>query len=769
MTGTTMTRPPATRPPATPTAHSADTDWRIDPTLAGTIALTALTLSVTLGFGRLFVGRGFLFPVLAATVVAHGTAWWCRRHDLSTATGAVATLAATGLVAAWTVLGHTTAYGVPLPGTIRAAGQALSEARGVFAVVQAPSVLLPGFILATVLALGLAAFMADWAAFRLQATFEAVIPAFTLFIFTAALDTARSGNWAVALFVPATLSYLVVQGLARSNRAGAWFGGRPARGPGTLIRTAAVLGALGLGLGLLVGPLLPAPDEPVIKYKNRTRTGPTNRATISPLVDIRGRLVDQADLEVFTVRSEVKAYWRLTSLDDFDGNTWTSTDTYRETRGGVGTDEILQPGIPASEATQEYSITALASIWLPVAYRPQRIDELDGVSSNRDSASVITPEETTDGLTYVARSNVPQLTPELLGTAPPQAPVELAQRYLALPTISPRVQNEARRIVAAATTPYAKARALQDYFHTGRFTYDLNARPGHDTRALENFLLGTRTGYCEQFAGSYAVLARIVGLPARVAVGFTPGELVDGVYRVSDRNAHAWPEVYLHGFGWVAFEPTPGRGAPGATTYTGRPEDQEDAPGAEGGATTTAPPVPSEDDLAPTTLPEFSGENGAVPPAGDESKGIPGIVKILLAVLGIVALWSAVIPALHTRRRSRRRALGGPGGLVLAEWADTCEVLAAAGVSRRPTETMSEYGARASGYAGFQPEASRALRRLAADASIAAYADGNVPIEVVERSVEHGRIIRQAVFDQVSLTSRVSWWLDPRPLVGSST
>lgn len=762
-----MTRPPATRPPvARPTTPAAD-DWRLDPTLAGTIALAALTLSVALGFGRLFVGRGFLLPVLSATIVAHGVAWWCRRRDLSTPTAAVATLGATGLVAAWTILGHTTAYGIPLPTTIRAAGAALSEARGVFAVVQAPSVVLPGFLLATVLALGLAAFMSDWAAFRLQATFEAVIPAFTLFIFTAALDTARSGIWAVALFVAGTLTYLVVQGLAKTNRAGAWFGGRPARGPGTLIRTAAALGAVGLALGLLVGPRLPAPDEPLVKYKNRTRAGPSNRATISPLVDIRGRLVEQADLEVFTVRSEVKAYWRLTSLDDFDGNTWTSTDTYRETRGGVGTDEILQPGIPTAEAVQEFSISALASIWLPVAYRPERIDDLDGVSSNRDSASVITPEETTDGLTYTARSSVPQLTPELLATAPPQAPAEIAQRYLALPVISPRVQNEARRIVAGATTPYAKARALQDYFHTGRFTYDLNARPGHDNRALENFLLGTRRGYCEQFAGSYAVLARSVGLPTRVAVGFTPGELVDGVYRVSDRNAHAWPEVYLHGFGWVAFEPTPGRGAPNATAYTGRPEDQEDAPGAEGGATTTAPPVPAEGDLAPTTIPEFSGDDGALPSPTDEGKGLPGIVKVLLAVFGVAALWAAVIPALHARRRRLRRGVGGSGGLVLAEWADTCEVLAAAGVSRRPTETMTEYGARAAGFAGFQPEASRALRRLAADASVAAYADGNVPAELVERSAEHGRIIREAVFDQVSLTSRVTWWLDPRPLVDS--
>ncbi len=762
-------RPKGARPPLPPPAAGRTPlgDWRADPTLVATIAITAMTMSVALGFGRLFADGSFLVPVVLTTLVAHSLAWWCRRHEVSTAGAAMITVGATGLVAAWTILGHTTAYGVPVPATLREAGAVLSAARDVFSVVKAPAAVLPGFVLATVLALGLAAFMADWAAFRIQATFEAIIPTFTLFLFTAALGTSRHRTWAVALFVTATLAYLVVAGLARSNRAGAWFGGKAAAGPGAMLRNATLLGAIALVVALVLGPRLPAPKEPVIKYKNRTASGPSNRATISPLVDIRGRLVNQTGLEVFTVRSDVKAYWRLTSLDDFDGNTWTSTDTYRSIRRDLRTDEILVPGVPSSPTTQEFAINTLASIWLPAAFRPTEVDEIKDVSFNPDSASLITPEDTTDGLTYKVESNVPQLTPELLNGAPARAPKDVAARYLSLPPIAPAVVAEARRIVAPGRTPYEKARLLQDHFHTGKFRYDLNARPGHDTRALENFLLRTKAGYCEQYAGTYAVLARIVGLPSRIAVGFTPGNLVNGVYRVTDENAHAWPEVYLEGFGWVAFEPTPGRGAPNATAYTGRPEAQEQTSAGALDDTTATSGVPAEGDLAPTSIPEFSGENGALPAPKDAPRPIPGVVKLLLVLTSVAALWAAVVPSLHARRRRARRALGGSAAAVLAEWADTSEVLAAAGVGRRATETMTEYAARAANSAGLQADPARALRRLAADASMAAYTDGDIPAALVERAAALGSTVRAAVFDQVSFAARMGWWLDPRTLVGS--
>jgi transglutaminase-like putative cysteine protease len=93
---------------------------------------------------------------------------------------------------------------------------------------------------------------------------------------------------------------------------------------------------------------------------------------------------------------------------------------------------------------------------------------------------------------------------------------------------------------------------------------------------MEEFL-SQRRGYCEQFAGTYAAFARVLGLPSRVAIGFTPGERRDdGRYYVQGKHAHAWPEIYFEGVGWVPFEPTPGRGVAGAEQYTGVAADQAD-------------------------------------------------------------------------------------------------------------------------------------------------------------------------------------------------
>src|SRR5690606_14327556 len=103
--------------------------------------------------------------------------------------------------------------------------------------------------------------------------------------------------------------------------------------------------------------------------------------------------------------------------------------------------------------------------------------------------------------------------------------------------------------------------------------YSTDIDSGHSTDALVDFL-DSRRGYCEQFAGTFAAMARTLGIPARVAVGFTPGDpdpAVADTFVVRGRHAHAWPEVWFPQVGWVPFEPTPGRGMPGATDYTGLP------------------------------------------------------------------------------------------------------------------------------------------------------------------------------------------------------
>ena len=748
-----------------------------DPSVAATLALALVTLSVALGFGRLFNAGPFFWPVTLATLAAHGVAWWCRRNEILTGLAAMATLGAASLIVSWTVLGHTTAYGIPLPYTLRVAAEAMADARSAFAVVRAPTAVMPGFLVAVILAIGVAAFMADWAAFRLHTAIEALVPAFTLFVFTSALADDRHRTTAVVAFVATALAFLAVFGMTTRTKL-AWFGGRPGNGPTHLATAGVLLGAAALVAGLVVGPALPgAGSEPILKYKNRNNGGSPSRTTISPLVDIRGRLVERADIEVFRVRAEQRSYWRLTSLDTFDGSIWSANASYRPNDGDLGTEERLTAGIETVASSQAFTISGLDSIWLPAAFRPLSIDGVDGVSYNAETGSLITDDETTDGYTYRVTSALPRYTAAQLERAPARAPSRLAERYLALPEISPRVAALAERIVAGKATPYQRARALQDFFHKGDFTYSLSERNGHDDAALENFLLRTKKGYCEQYAGAYAVMARSVGLPTRVAIGFTPGEQDStGAYVVRDEHAHAWPEGYLEGFGFVAFEPTVGRGAPGAEGYTARPELQDESGSSTAATTPTTAPTTIPSDQVPTSVapdvPDLGG--GAVGEEGTGDQPLWVLVSVALLVLAIA--WGIGVPlAVYLRARERRRIMRGErasvdeAARVLAAWAEAAEVLDRAGVRRRASETLLEFSSRAPASAGLGQDAAVALRTLSRDAASASFAPdgGGLGEDAAHRACEAAESVRIAVLDQLTVWQRLGWWLDPRPLLRS--
>jgi transglutaminase-like putative cysteine protease len=134
--------------------------------------------------------------------------------------------------------------------------------------------------------------------------------------------------------------------------------------------------------------------------------------------------------------------------------------------------------------------------------------------------------------------------------------------FLGLPDDLPGdISDLAAEVTAGATSDYDRLMALQDWF-LSNFEYSTDVPAGHGSNAIEQFLQ-VRTGYCEQFAATFAVMARTLGIPSRVAVGYTPGALQpDGWYIVTGRNSHAWPEIWFDGIGWIPFEPTPQRPIP---------------------------------------------------------------------------------------------------------------------------------------------------------------------------------------------------------------
>ncbi|HEY1633679.1 MAG TPA: DUF3488 and transglutaminase-like domain-containing protein, partial [Acidimicrobiales bacterium] len=566
-------------------------------TIPTTVALAILTVVTAAGMGRLFNSTSYLGPLVGAAVAAHALAWLWRRLGLGTVAALLLSAAGILLVTTWIALPHTTVLGLPSASTFHQASSQLTQARQQLQELTTPAPVTAGFLLGSVLIVGIMGVLADWAAFRHRSTLEAIVPSLALFIYTAALGTSRGRTLAVASYLAALIGFVLVAESSRQASAMPWLTSRAGRGLTPLLRGGATLGVVAVAAALVVGPNLPgARSAAALDLHHLTQPGPSQRTTISPLVDIRSQLLKPSDVELFTVASATRTYWRLTSLDTFDGAIWSANQSYRSAGIELPSSAASAPPGVAPGVKQAFSISNLASVWAPAAYRPSRLIGVPGASYNPESGSIITPSATPDGLTYQVTSDIPHLDGAELaqdGAAPAGSDVS---HYLALPNgIPDSIRLTAAQIVRGQTSDYGKALALQNWFRDN-FRYSLSVPPGHDDNAMLRFL-SARQGYCEQFAGTYAVMARSLGLPTRVAVGFTPGQLeADGLYHVRALNAHAWPEVLLGRYGWVSFEPTPGRGEPGAEAYTGVAAAQTgpaDTPAQSTAGTPAAPTPPA--------------------------------------------------------------------------------------------------------------------------------------------------------------------------------
>ena len=742
-----------------------------------------VSLAVAVSLGRLFRDATWLPYGVAAAALGHFLAWGLRRLGAGLTVASIASPLFSLLVGVELVVPQATTYGIPTPFTFQVMGQALSDAQDAFRTAVAPVAPSSGFVAAAVVGVCMCAFLADWAAFRMRTSFEACAPGLALFVFAAALGAKSHRGLAVAGFAAAVLVFLIVQRANLEGASAAWFAGRDRGALPSLLATGAVLGSVAVLGALVMGPKVPgAASKPLISFKKGAGgSGSGNRSTVSPLVDIQTRLRQYANIDVFTVRADRPAYWRLTSLDQFNGTIWSSNERYAASRG-----ELEQSTRGGSNLVQEVTVTGLSSIWLPGAYRPTAVDGVRGLSYSPGSASLISKKDTSNGLTYKITSELQDLTPEVLRSAPRSVPGrsglrEDLERYTRVGgSVTPRVRQLAARIGEREPTAYGKALAIQEHLRSKAFTYSLSAPAGHSGNAVDRFLFETRTGYCEQFAGSYALLARLMGLPARVAVGFQPGTQRDGAFAVQDKDAHAWPEVYLEGVGWTAFEPTPAAGNPQAQSYTGVPYNPAVPTGSDpGSATTLAPgPTPAPGDTTEPATPAGEPEAETTPPGGTEDGGggllsaLRGAAPVLAGLAGIAALVGGCYWLVAWDRRSRRRQAGGsPEGRVHMAWLESVEALALTGVRPRPAETVDELLRRVSlPAAGATPAgveraaaADEALRCLGSAVVQTAYTGQTASAALANRAEADRLKVVEACRSSLSRWSRLRADLDPRP------
>jgi transglutaminase-like putative cysteine protease len=724
VTATVNQAPPAPARPPAPTRPPAPRANRPSAGGVANLALVLLTLAATFGLARLFTRPlHFFAPVAVVAVAVHVTAWACRRANVTLPGAAIASALVAVLLTSWVALGHTTAYGIPWRGTYHALGPALRAAGDAYRTTSAPTAVISGFVLAGAVGAACVAFLSDWAAFRMRATTEAVLPSFSLFVLSAALAQGHAVVGAGALWLGALLVFLLVRQAAVESPTTAWFASRSRRGPTSVLALGGAMIVVTVVLAVAIGPHLPgATVHPMINWRHSGNgQGSGGRNTGSPLVDITARLQSLDQTEVFTVQTTQPSYLRITALSTFNGTGWSLDDTYRPVHGTLPTADSGANALPPDADTTEtvtatVRVSALDSLWLPAAYRPFRVTGVSGLSFSAAAGSIITNKQTSDGLVYTVTSHVPSpTTGELAASGWADRASPDLKKYLELPASVPHsVQVLAQAHTEGAQNPYQAAIMLQDWLRSPPFTYSLNVPADQSANALVDFLTRTKAGFCQQFAAAYAVLGRELGLPTRVAVGFTQGTPDSGgVYHVTDADAHAWPEVWFNGVGWVAFEPTPGRGSPdpSAQAITGVPAAQAPSPttptttpGATTvapGATTTAPPHRPEPGPITTTAPAH------------RRSWVVGAGITLASIAGAALLWAFGLAVagwvLASRRRRHARS---PAARVTLAWSLAREALGSAGLPARPSETPTEFAERV-GRSAAPEGAAAAVARLA--------------------------------------------------------
>jgi len=387
----------------------------------------------------------------------------------------------------------------------------------------------------------------------------------------------------------------------------------------------------------------------------------------NPMTDLRRDLLRTEDVPLLRVTTDdpAPAYLRIAALTRFSGEQWSTGDRdipVEQRAAG----QVPQPEIdPRVQRVQhDYELTGLAqfeSRWLPTETLISRIsatgdwrydtETLDFLSADRDLD--------TAGLTYTFTSVDLDLDAEALAAAPSSAG-EVDSSYRDLPSDLPElVDTLALEVTRDFPSRYEKAVALQDWFREdGDFTYSTdNVDTGNGSDELSAFLTEGptgRTGYCEQFASAMAAMARSLGIPARVAVGFLePEEVGPRTYEYSSDDMHAWPELYFSGAGWVRFEPTPSDRAeavPGYTTQNlpQQPEVNPDDPASAPAGPQPAPGTGQQPD--PGTIGDADADRA--------DQGFPWapVVGGTAAALAVVAL--LLLPGAVRRRQTVRRLSG---------------------------------------------------------------------------------------------------------------
>jgi len=635
--------------------------------LAASLAAAATTWLATLswlGFTR--DPGGYLAPLLLVALVVALSGAALRRVHLPGGLVLSGQLLLSLMVVSTVLTGSLLPVGSAFPRLVDALATAVTNAQQYRAPVPAEGAIDPLLVLGGWACLVLV----DLCACTLRRAPLAGLPLLAIYSIPVSLLGGGVAWWVFAVTAGGFLLLLYLQHLdtvARWGRslegAGGGLGGQS-----STIRAGA--GTVGLGataLAVFAPLLVPTMSLGVFGFGPGQGSG-SDISVDNPMTDLRRDLLRTEDVPLLRITTDAPqtSYLRIAALNRFTDNEWSTGDR------DIPVDQRAQGPVPAPEVDRavprtqyDYEVTALAqfrSRWLPTQTPISRISAAGDWRYDVETLDFLAADEELDtaGLSYTFTGVDLELDAELLADSASSAG-EVDSSYRDLPGDLPElVGNLATEVTRDFPSRYEKAVALQNWFREdGGFEYSLdNVSPGNGTDELSAFLTegGTgRTGYCEQFASAMAAMARSLGIPARVAVGFLePTQVEPQTYEYSSDDMHAWPELYFSGAGWVRFEPTPADRAEGVPEYTTQelPQLPEEEPGQQ----QTQEPgqqqsLGSDPRLDEGALPEEQSPRA--------EQGFPW-TPVLGGLAGAVAVLLLLLPRFVRRRQSRARLTGAP-------------------------------------------------------------------------------------------------------------
>ncbi|MER7839893.1 DUF3488 and transglutaminase-like domain-containing protein [Streptomyces sp. NPDC096040] len=705
------------------------------------VTAAAATLMASCALLPLVSPVTWLFQAAFLVAIQTGVGAAARRvplaRPLTVAAQALVTLLMLTLVFA---RGHAVAGLVPGPDTFRYFADLLQQGSEDVSRYAIPAPLSPGIrlmVIGGVLVVGL---IVDTLAVTFRSAAPAGLPLLALYSVAAGLSDGPT-DW--LWFLVAAAGYLLLllaEGRDRLSQWGRVFGGvsrtpgGPESGAVAPVRTGRRIGFAVLSVALFVPFVMPSIQGGLLDGTGTgVGVGDGNGGTISavnPLVSLRDSLNVEEDRQVLSVRTSTAdvsdLYLRIVSLDDFDGTTWkpaqrhiTGVPDSFPTPAGLGGD--------VKRATVRTTISAAdwyAQDWLPMPYPPSGV-KVAGTWRYEPVGMTLVGDhgQNTRGETYQVTSLDVQPTADQLATAP-EPSAAMRKEYTKVPSSLPSVVAQtAEQVTAGSTSHYEEAVKLQDYFAVnGGFQYDTQVQVGRGEGAIANFLKQKR-GFCVHFSFAMATMARTLGIPARVAVGFAPGTpQADGTVSVGLKDAHAWPELYFEGVGWTRFEPTPTRGTTPSYTVSDTPGSSvpdEALPSKGASAAPSASASASASCTAQLRKQDVCVSPSAASAVQRGDGGPPWWQLALWALAGLAVPAVPLSPMLY-RQRVRAKRLGAydrtPDGVAahtLAVWQELIDTAWDFGVPPDESQTPRGAAARIVRLGHLDPVAGASVHRVA--------------------------------------------------------